>query len=347
MPLAALLLLATLSNPEFLCGGDVSEVAKVEQSGGVYRYRGKVEDPFQIMKEAGWNWVRFRLWNHPADGECDKDYTLQLAKRAKAHGLKFSLDFHYSDWWADPGKQWAPADWKGLPVDQLADALYAYTKDVVEAMVKQGTVPNMVQIGNEITSGMCWPVGRLKGDDETQWSNVAKLIAAGVKAVHDGEGHHHILTMIHLDRGGDNKGARWWFDHLAKYNVDFDLIGLSFYTFWQGPISGLQANMTDLETRYHKPVYVVETAYPWNSSSKQENPKLEPNFPATPEGQAGFVSKVKQTVRDSAGGMPTGLLYWAPTWIAAPKFPTGWGVNATFDYDGNALPAVDALSAKD
>jgi len=344
MMLAALLVLGVYRAPEFLCGGDVSEIAQVERAGGVYRYKGKVEDPFQIMKDAGWNWVRFRIWNNPKDGECNKEYTLALAKRAVAHGLKFSLDFHYSDWWADPGKQYVPAAWKGMGLDDLSKALYDYTKDVVSAMVKQGTVPNMVQIGNEILSGMCWPVGQLKGEDETQWSNLATLLKSGIQAVHDAEGHHHIQTMIHLDRGGDNKGARWWFDHIGKYNVGFDLIGLSYYTYWHGPLAGLQPNVQDLAQRYHKPVYVVETAYPWTDGNRQ--PRLEPGFTATPEGQAAFVSKVRELIRDAGTGMPTGLLYWAPTWIPSPKFPSGWGVNATFDYDGNALPAVDALSAK-
>lgn len=338
----------------FLCGGDVSEIPQVEAAGGHYFYRGKIEDPFLIMKQAGWNFVRFRLWNDPKDGACDKEYTLKLAQRAKAQGLRISLDFHYSDWWADPGKQYAPAKWKDLPYDQAVNALYDYTKDVVSAMVAQGTPPFMVQIGNEITSGMVWPFARLHGDDPEPWAHLAAFISAGVRAVHDAEGPNKILTMIHLDRGGDNSGAIWWFDHLAKYNVQFDTIGLSYYPFWHGHLDAMQANVDDLAKRYGKDIYIVETAYPWAmpKPSRQDGAVydahrgIEPGFDPTPEGQAAIVRRIKEIVKAIPDHKGRGLLYWAPTWIPAPSQRNAWSNMATFDFDGNALPAVDALSAR-
>lgn len=338
----------------FLCGGDVSEIPQVEAAGGHYSYREKPEDPFAIMKKAGWNWVRFRIWNDPKDGLCNKEYTLKLAKRAHDQGLKISLDFHYSDWWADPGKQWAPAAWKNLSFEDAVKALHDYTKDVVSAMIAQGTPPYMVQVGNEITSGIIWPFGRLKGDDEEIWGHVAKIIDAGIQAVHDAQGSHRILTMIHLDRGGDNKGARWWFDHLNKYNVKFDTIGLSYYPFWHGHLAEMEANVDDLATRYNKDIYVVETAYPWSLASDQHQEgavfdgrsKLESGYPATPAGQAAFLKRVKEIVKNIPGGHGKGLLYWAPTWISATGAKTPYANMATFDYQGNALAGTDELSAK-
>ena len=334
--------------PRFLCGGDVSEIPQVEAAGGHFSYQGQQQDPFAIMKKAGWNFVRFRLWNDPKGGLCDKDYTLKLAKRAHDQGLNVSLDFHYSDWWADPGKQYMPAAWKSLSFDDLVKATYDYTKDVVSAMSAQGTAPVMVQVGNEITSGMLWPAGQLHGEDEASWKKLAALIDAGIRAVHDSPGGRHILTMIHLDRGGDNKGARWWFDHLAKYHVNFDLIGLSYYPYWHGHIAGMEQNVDDLARRYHKDIYLVETAYPWTPERgpQSDSAHLEAGFPASPEGQAAFLKELKRIVRDMPDHRGKGLLYWAPTWIPTGGKTTGWGTLATFDYNGNALPAVDELSAK-
>ncbi len=357
--LAALLLGVLLSlsvsahAQSFLSGGDVSEIPQVEAAGGHFSYGGQVEDPFAIMRKAGWNFVRFRIWNDPKGGLCDKEYTLRLAKRAYAQGLKISLDFHYSDWWADPGKQYAPAKWKDLPVEKLADATYEYTKDMVASMVSQGTPPYMVQVGNEITSGVMWPQGKLNGDDPGPWSRVATLLKAGIKGVHDGAGRHRVLTMIHLDRGGDNKGARWWFDHILACGVRFDTIGLSYYPFWHGHLEAMEANVDDLATRYGKDIYVVETAYPWDHPSDRHQQGavydaqrgIEPGYPPTPAGQAAFLHRVAAIVKAIPGHRGKGLLYWAPTWISASGAKTPWANMATFDYTGAALPAVDALAA--
>ena len=326
-----LLLFAVLPSPslaqKFLCGGDVSEIPQVEAAGGTYRYRGKVQDPFAIMQKAGWNFVRFRIWNDPKNGFCDKAYTLKLAQRARAHGLKISLDFHYSDWWADPGKQYAPAKWRDLSMDQLETALYGYTKDVVDSMIRQGTPPYMVQVGNEITSGMCWPQGRLDGNKPGPWQNLARLLNAGIRAVHDAAGKRHILTMIHLDRGGDNQVSRWWFDHIVHEGVNFDAIGLSYYPFWHGRLSAMKSNIDDLAARYGKDVYIVETAYPWTEASQAHQEGVlndgkaapESAYPVSPAGQAAFLEQAKAIIRAVPGHRGKGLLYWAPTWISAPR----------------------------
>lgn len=337
--------------PAFLHGGDVSEIPEVEAAGGVYSYGGKPADPFAIMHDASWNFVRFRIWNHPRDGYCDKEHTLAMAVRARAQGLKISLDFHYSDWWADPGKQTKPAAWRDLPFDRLVQATYDYTKDVVSAMVAQGTPPIMVQVGNEIIGGMLWPEGHLDGENPTKWSHLAKLLDAGFRAVHDAQGPNRILTMIHLDRGGDNKAAVWWFDHILKEKVQFDAIGLSYYPYWHGDLSHLKSNLDDLARRYRKDLYVVETGYPWAIDKRTAASQhlqgsargLLPDYPPTPEGQSRYLKKLIEIVRQVPGGRGKGLLYWAPTWISPGKKPTTYDNMAMFDYQGNALPSFDTM----
>ncbi len=335
----------------FLRGGDVSEIPEVEAKGGHYSFHGKQMDPFAIMHQAGWNFVRFRIWNEPKGGWCDKEHTLAMAKRAAAEGLKISLDFHYSDWWADPGKQFKPKAWKYLPFDKLKQAVYDYTKDVVSAMVAQGTPPYMVQVGNEITGGTLWPDGKVTGNDPAVWKPLVTLLSAGFDAVHDAAGSNSIITMIHLDRGGDNKGATWWFDNAIKNGLKFDTIGLSYYPVWHGNIAAMQANVNDLATRYGKDVYIVETGYPWVIDTRSRSSEhvegddkgLLADFPATPDGQARFLAKVLDVIQAIPGGHGKGLLYWAPTWISPGKSASPYDNLALFNYDGDALPSLEVL----
>ncbi len=335
----------------FLRGGDVSEIPEVEAAGGHYSYHGRQEDPFVIMREAGWNFVRFRVWNSPKDGWCDKQHTLALAIRAAEQGLRISLDFHYSDWWADPGKQNKPAAWKDLPFDGLVKAVYDYTKDVVSAMVAQGTPPFMVQCGNEITGGMLWPDGSVSGNDPVKWKRLDALLEAGFKAVHDSEGTVKILTMIHLDRGGDNRGAEWWFSNAIANGLKFDAIGLSYYPVWQGSLKSLQSNVDALARDYDKDIYIAETAYPWAIDGRSQgtvhvwgNSKgLLAGYPPTPDGQFRFISALTDIVRRIPGGHGKGVLYWAPMWISPGASPTPYDNMALFDYRGASLPALDTL----
>ncbi len=346
------MLLPFLLAQDLLLGGDVSEIPEVEASDAAYTYKGEKTDPFVAMKKAGWNFVRFRVWNDgPDPGKggpwCDKAHTLALAKRAKAHGMKISLDFHYSDWWVDPGKQNKPAAWKDLPFDDLVTAVHDYTKDIVGAMVKQGTPPIMVQVGNEIRPGMLWPDG--SNDTPEGWRRLARLLGAGYKAVKEsGKG---IKMMVHLDQGADNAACRWWFDHLKAEGVDFDLIGLSYYSWWHGPLPKLKANLDDLAARYGKDVYVVETSYPFEpepgvAEGRFKGGDLVPGHPATPEGQASFLRSLIETVRSVPNGRGKGVLYWAPTWIGEPGRRGGWRSLITFDHDGKALPGFDAMGGR-
>lgn len=337
------------SKDPFLRGGDVSEIPQIEDAGKAFSYGGKAMDPFQIMKKAGWNFVRFRVWNAPKDGYCDKAHTLAMAKRAKDAGLRISIDFHYSDSWADPGKQPKPAAWRNLPVDKLADAVHDFTADVVSALIAQGTPPIMVQVGNEITAGMLWPEGKLKEGSEG-WDTLALLVKAGLKGVHDAAGKSKILTMIHLDRGGDKAGAIWWFDEAKKRGIEFDTIGLSYYPWWHGHLDALVDTLKVVSERYRKDVYVVETAYPWTEKAVGSfgilESKLEPGYAPNPDGQAKFLAKVTEIVKGVPKGRGKGILYWAPMSIPTNGRLGGWSVFATFDDKGSGLPAIDVLGGK-
>lgn len=329
----------------FLVGGDVSEIPEVAASGGTYSFRGRRDDPFTILKQAGWNFIRLRIWNDPVEGFCNKAYTLKMARRVKAAGMTLSIDFHYSDWWADPGKQNKPKAWKDYNLDQLADAVRDYTKDVIGALIKQGTPPYMVQIGNEIIAGMLWPEGKLDGNDPVKWKNLVKLVNAGVEGVRLAQGRRKILTMVHLDRGGSNADSRWWLDNALKHGMEFDTIGQSFYPWWHGTLADLETNLADLGPRYKKDVYITEVAYPWTRDPDRGpgfayNMDLRTKYPATPQGQADFLTEVVAIAKRTG---TKGVLYWAPTWISTPGKHIPWSNMATFNDDGEALPAVEAL----
>ncbi len=331
--------------PAFLSGGDVSEIPEVEAYGGTYSYCGRRQDPMKILKGAGWNFIRLRVWNDPKEGFCDKAHTLAMAKRVKAAGMTLSIDFHYSDWWADPGKQNKPARWKDYNLDQLAVAVREYTRDVVGALVKQGTPPYMVQVGNEIIGGMLWPEGKLNGNNEQTWKDLTKLVNAGVEGIRQAQGKHKILAMVHLDRGGSNQDSRWWLDNAVKHGMEFDVIGQSFYPFWHGTLRDLEANLVDLRWRYKRDVYITEVAYPYTIDPKRGpgfvyDVPLRTPYPPTPKGQADFLAEVYAIARRSG---TKGVLYWAPTWLSTKKEHVPWSNMATFNDAGEALPAVDVI----
>jgi len=341
-----------------LKGGDVSLLAKIEDLGGVYRDGGKAEDALAILKRHGAGAMRLRLFHTP-DGKgpvCnDLPYTLKLARRIKAAGLALVLDLHYSDTWADPGHQAKPRAWKDLAPDRLEAAVFEYTRDVVAAHNRVGALPDVVQIGNEITPGMLWDTGRVGGKFETpaQWRQLAALLRSGVRGVREAAGPGDaVRTLIHIDRGGDEGATRWFFDHLAAEQVEFDLIGQSYYPWWHGSLDDLRANLAATARRYKKDIIVVETGYPWTTKNFDEagnvfdgNPaKLKAPYPQTPEGQKAFLSQLLAIVRQTPDGRGKGVLWWAPEWIPTKNLPSPWENIALFDPEGNALPAIAALA---
>ena len=208
-----------------ILGADISSLKKSEDMGGVYRYAdGTQADALQILKDHGLNYARLRVWVDTADGYHDKAEILEMASRLKNKGIKLLVDFHYSDNWADPGKQIKPAAWKDYDFEQLKKAVYEHTLDVCNSLVAQGTPPDMVQVGNEINAGMLWPDG-----DYQHMDNLAALLKEGYRAVKDCSSS--TTVMLHLAEGGDNDLYRWWFDSMVQREVPFDVIGISYYPY--------------------------------------------------------------------------------------------------------------------
>jgi arabinogalactan endo-1,4-beta-galactosidase len=261
-----------------IIGADISALPQLEERGmKFYDKDGKPGDAIQMMKANGFNYIRLRIFNHPelergigyspGKGFCDLAHTMQMAKRIKASGMKFLLDFHYSDTWADPQRQNTPVGWNKLDFNTLKDSLYNYTKNVMQALKDQGTAPDMVQVGNEINHGLMWPNGEINNLD-----SLATLIYAGVKAVK--QVNPATSIMLHIALGGQNDESRFFLDNMLKRKVPFDVIGLSYYPKWHGTLSDLKSNMSDLAARYKKYVMVAEY-----SQLKQEVNDIAFNVP--------------------------------------------------------------------
>ncbi|MDQ3814644.1 MAG: arabinogalactan endo-1,4-beta-galactosidase, partial [Armatimonadota bacterium] len=333
-----------VQNQEFLTGGDISLLTKIEQAGGVYRDDGQPRDLLDIFKARGCNLMRLRLWVQPSgqkDQVCDLAYTLALAQRIKRAGFKLLLDFHYSDTWADPAHQTKPAAWRDLPFDALRQQVYDYSRDTIAAFKAADALPDMVQVGNEVQGGMLWPDGKSHGSDGA-FERFATLVKAGIEGVQAGAGGVPVPIVMHTERGGDPGGTQWFVENLIQHGVAFDVIGLSYYPVWHGPLSKLQANLKSAATRFHKPIIVVEAGYPWKGGNLNDK-KAPMAYPATPDGQRQFLTDVIEAVRQTPEGLGRGVLWWAPEWIPTKEMGGGWSPRTLFDDDGNALPALDAL----
>jgi len=308
-----------------------------------------------IFQNHNINYARIRIWHTPAAGYYNLEQTLQLAGRIKALGMGLLIDFHYSDTWADPGHQTKPAAWENLSFAALQDSIYQYSYRVIKALSDQNTPPDMVQIGNEIICGLLWDEGRVCGDFNTtqQWSQLAALINEGIRGTEDGlRQDDSVQIMIHIDRGGDNGGCRWFFDNLISQNVTFDIIGLSFYPWWHGTLTDLQANINDLGQRYNKDIIVVETSYPWTLDWNDDvgnvvgdSSQLHPGYPATVEGQTAFLSDLINVVRDVPNNRGLGIFYWEPAWISTPQEGSRRENLALFDFSGELLASISAFDS--
>ena len=242
-----------------MLGADISFLPQLEDRGIKFSDGGVEKDAVQILKDHGLNYIRLRLFVNPEKdsgyspkkGFCDLDHTIAMAKRTRAAGMKFLLNFHYSDTWADPQKQFKPAAWKGLNFEQLRQTVFEYNKNVILAMKNAGVTPDMVQIGNEINHGMIWPEGHINNLD-----SLAQLIYAGIQGVKAAD--PSITIMLHIALGGQNDESRFFLDNMIMRGVPFDVIGLSYYPRWHNTLEDLRYNLDDLARRYDKDLIVVE-----------------------------------------------------------------------------------------
>jgi arabinogalactan endo-1,4-beta-galactosidase len=362
---------------EFIKGMDLSTVYEVERCGGKFYDQKKEGDVFDILQRYGTNAVRLRLWNDPYDeagrpygaGTNDLEVTIALAKRALAHGMGFLLDLHYSDFWTDPGKQIKPKAWADFDDAQLEQAVYDFTLETLKKLKSADAYPTMIQIGNEVSNGLLWPNGLKPAYDE-----IARLISAGIRAVRALD--RELPIMIHLDNGGNNELYRDWFDHYMERGEDFQIIGLSYYPFWHGTFADLERNMRDIAERYGKDLVVAEVsmgytmedyqAYEQLTDEQRKGMATKPalaekiEYPMTPQGQSDFMERLMELIVSIPGGKGKGFFYWEPAWIPVPGSgwatpeslnymkdpgPCGneWANQALFDYEGNALPALETI----
>ena len=333
-------------------GADISSLKKSEDKGGVYfDAAGAPADALTVLRDHGLNYARVRVWVQSPDGYHGLAQLLEMAQRCGAAGLKLLVDFHYADSWADPGKQPKPKAWEGLGFAGLQQALSEHTYEVCRRLTEQGTPPDMVQVGNEITNGLVWPDGR----NDAGFESLAALLKAGVRAVRAGAPEARV--MLHLDNGGNNALYRGWFDHILAQGVPFDLIGVSYYPYWHGTLADLQHNLDDLARRYGKDLVVVETAYAFTPDDHDhyENvitAQICPGYPFTPAGQARLLADVMTIVRAVPHGRGLGVLWWDATWTAVPGngwdpaqplSGNNWENQALFDFASRPLPALRVL----
>jgi len=251
-----------------MIGADISFLPQIENNagrffrgGGRFYEDGREVDAVELLQEHGFNAIRLRIFVHPENehgyspgqGFCGLDSTLSMARRVQAAGMGLLLDFHYSDYWADPQQQNKPRSWADLDHPTLQDSMRSYTSAVLRELEAQGTLPQMVQIGNEINHGLLWPDGHIGNPEQ-----LADLLRAGVEGVR--EVAPEMPIMMHIALGGQNQEARFWLDNMIARGVAFDVIGLSYYPRWHGTLEDLDGNVHDLAERYHKPVIVVEYA---------------------------------------------------------------------------------------
>lgn len=363
---------------EWIKGMDLSSLLEVEHAGGRFYDHGTERDAMDILKDYGMNTVRLRLWNDPftedgisyGGGGNDIETVLTLAKRAADRGIGWILDFHYSDCWADPGKQTIPKAWRGKSVSELEQAVYDFTLQVLLRCQSKKRMPKLVAVGNELSAGLLWPYGKVP-----EYGNIAKFLSAGIRAVRDVD--PAVPVMLHLDNGGCQELYRSWFDAYFEHGgADFEYIGLSYYPFWHGTLQMLKDNMEAAALRYHKKMLVTEVSSGFTLKDYKEYEKLEDGqrkgmaanaelaakvpYPMTEQGQADFMADFLKTVCETPDGLCKGFCYWEPAWIPVPgsqwasapaweymgeKGPGGneWANQALFDYDGNVLPALSVI----
>lgn len=359
-----------------ILGVDVSTYLEELEHGAKYFAGARQIDPLDAFIANGVDAMRIRVWNDPksADGtpylagSCDIAVYVKLAKLAKSKGFRLMMDLHYSDFWADPGKQMIPKAWRDLDLAQMADAVYDYTRDCLRTAKDNGVAPEWVQVGNEITNGMLWPMGKLEQFDGSRgnYENFCRLVDAGCRACRDELPEAKI--MLHLERSNDQAVYQEFFTHMLESGISFDIIGASYYPYWHGTPDELFANLRACR-RFGKQIMVAELGYGFTTEAYVQNgcsqrlvidaeracvPGLTERYPLTPDGQAAFIRDFLTRAR---GEGIDGIFYWEPLWLPGEGIcwaseagqsyiceegkstANEWANQCLFDYCGQMLPA--------
>ena len=305
----------------FANGSDVSWVTQMEAAGiKFFNNSGVQQDLFTILGGKGINAIRLRVWVNPSGGWCNTADVVSKALSAKAAGMSILIDFHYSDTWADPGHQTKPAAWTAYDFPTLTSAVTSYTQGVLDTLKAAGVVPSWVQVGNEVDNGMLWPDGQAS----TNMANFAALVTAGYKAVKAVSDTTQVI--VHVSNGWNNSLFRWVFDGLTANNAQFDVIGMSLYPAdaWQSYNDSCAMNMSDMVSRYHKPVMICEVGMPESEASTCE----------------AFLTDLIHKVRAVPNNQGLGVFYWEP------ECYNNWQsyTLGAFDNTGKPTVAMNAFS---
>lgn len=352
----------TYSSDKFVMGADISYANQILDHGGIFMDGGVQEDPYEIFKKYGTNVVRFRLWYNPtwtktvygAEGtQMYSDFAdvKKSIQKAKARGMKVCLDFHYSDTWADAGKQVTPSAWSSLSLPVLRDSLYNYTLRTLLNLRDAGLLPEYVQPGNEINPGILLP----RGDRWARPDSMVYLLNAAISAIRKAGSQGSINPKIIIHIGQPENVSGWFSGLAAKGLTDYDIIGFSYYYNWSStPLSGISALVAKFRADYGKDVMIMETAYPWTTSGSDNYSdfvsvsSLAPGYPASVTGQYNYLHTLTQAIITGKG---IGIFTWEPEWITSQmKDPWGtgspWECNTLFDLSGNAITGIRFMTDK-
>ncbi len=336
---------------DFIFGMDASIVLAEEASGvKYYDFDGNEADVFQVMADAGINTIRIRVWNDPFDaqgrgyggGNCDIRTAVEIGRRATAAGMGVLIDFHYSDFWADPGKQMVPKAWKGMNIEQKTQAVYEFTRDCLIQLRDAGVNVVMVQVGNETNGSLC---------GERTWFNITYLMDAGIRATR--EIFPDALTAVHFANPEKVGSYATYASKLDYYDVDYDVFATSYYPYWHGSLENLATELDGVAVTYGKKVMVMETSYAYTGADMDfsgntigDGGAVVKDYPFSVQGQANHLRAVTDTVvnRTSAG---IGVVYWEGCWIPVgtssweenhvlwETYGSGWASSYAGSYDPN------------
>ena len=341
---------------KFYKGMDLSFQSELEDYNIEYKdANGNSVQLLDFVKSKGTNLVRLKLWHTPQDGENSLADVKAYAQRIKSKNMDFLLNFHYSDYWADPGTQTPPAAWQNLSIEQVKNSIYNYTRDVITQLKAQNTLPDMIQIGNETDSGFLWNFGRVWGSFDDNWPNYTGLVSEAIRAVRDVDTENKVKVMLHHS---SVENAIFFFNELQAYNLDFDVIGLSYYPQFQIQDLNLVASkLNELASTFGKDILMVEVAYPftlqWDDNQTNYIGSLDQTlseFSPTPEGQKAYFEWLIQTIKNIPNDRGIGFCYWAPDWVAfngnenTSTNGSAWENQCLFDFEHKALPALDIFN---
>ena len=363
-----------------ILGIDASTYLEELEHGAAYWDNGRKIDPLDAFRANGVDYMRIRVWNDPRSpegepylaGTCDLQHYLRFARLCKDKGYKLLMDLHYSDFWADPGKQFVPKAWANYDLDALVEAVYAFTRECLEAAAEADVAPDMIQVGNEITNGILWPLGKLEMADGTRGNYEAfcRLIGAGCKACR--ETLPGAKIVLHLERSNDQAVYQEFFGQMEQAGIPYDIIGASYYPYWHGTPEELFANLEACR-RFGKERMIMELGYGFTTEAYSLDgsaqrlvidaerayvPGVTEKYPMNPQGQEAFIRDFMAKAREAG---INGVFYWEPLWLPGEEIcwashagqayiheegkstTNEWANQCLFDYAGNKLQAFDAF----